>query len=140
MSFPLALSLPSLFPISFFLFFPSFFLSFCEWMWMGQTNTTFMEMASCALKSNGAAAVREQAGGEKKMRREGSGRKTHTKGKWCRCQKRYLPCSNGVAKTSTPELLSKTCFCLHFTQNADRNKLVADKNKSEVEVSATWMI
>ena len=23
---------------------------------MGQTNTTFMEMASCALKSNGAAA------------------------------------------------------------------------------------
>ena len=27
---------------------------------MGQTNTTFMEMASCALKSNGAAGEREE--------------------------------------------------------------------------------
>ena len=37
------------------------------WEWMGPTNTTFMEMASCALKSNGAT---EQGLGEGERRRK----------------------------------------------------------------------
>ena len=64
---------------------PSLFLFlslFCEWMGfggMGQTNTTFMEMASCALKSNGAAGggmEAQEAGRERRRRR---GKKAPTK-------------------------------------------------------------
>ena len=97
-------------------------LSFCEWM--GQTNTTFMEMASCALKSNGAAAVREQAGGEKKMRREGSGRKTHTKGKWCRCQKRYLLVPMGWPKPQPRSCSAKLVFvCISLKMQTETSWL-----------------
>ena len=66
----------SLFPIS-------FLLSFCEWMWMGQTNTTFMEMASCALKSNGAAGEREEEEEEEgDRRREKKKEKSSFKGRF----------------------------------------------------------
>ena len=61
---------------------PSLFLFlslFCEWMGfggMGQTNTTFMEMASCALKSNGAAGGGMEAGEREKTKK---GKKAPTK-------------------------------------------------------------
>ena len=67
----------------------SLFLSlFCEWMGeggMGQTNTTFMEMASCALKSNGAAGEREEEEEEEEegdRRREKKKEKSSFKGRF----------------------------------------------------------